>query len=120
MYDIYCKLRDEKKVKDIDVSRETGVIQSTFSDWKKGKSTPKLEKLQKIADYFGVSVNVFLGNEIGTKEHQQIRDNHQTKQLVDDFLKLDLDDRRTILLMLQAMLDNQKYKKDFMEGSEIG
>ena len=38
------------------VSKETGVSQSTLSDWKRGVSTPKIDKLQKIANYFGVSV----------------------------------------------------------------
>lgn len=56
MYEIYCKLRDEKGVKDADVVRATGITKSTFSSWKSGKYTPKNEKLQKIADYFGVSL----------------------------------------------------------------
>lgn len=56
MYEFYCKLREEKGVKDSDVARETGITKSTFSDWKSGRSNPKSDKLQKIADYFGVSV----------------------------------------------------------------
>lgn len=56
MYEIYCKLRDARGVKDADVVRETGITKSTFSDWKNGRSNPKNEKLQKIADYFGVTV----------------------------------------------------------------
>ena len=36
------------------VSKATGIPSSTFSDWKKGKSKPKIEKLQKIAKYFDV------------------------------------------------------------------
>ena len=56
MYEIYCKLRDAKGMKDADVARETGITKSTFSDWKNGRSNPKDAKLQKIADLFGVSV----------------------------------------------------------------
>ena len=59
MYDIYCKLRDQKGISDYQVSKETGVNRSTFSDWKSGRSIPKQEKLQKIADYFGVSIDYF-------------------------------------------------------------
>lgn len=55
MYEIYVQLRDKKGVKDATVARETGIGKSTFSDWKTGRSVPKDEKLQKIADYFGVS-----------------------------------------------------------------
>ncbi len=56
MYSVYAELRDKKGVKDIEIARELGFPASTFSDWKKGKSTPKFEKLKKISDYFGVSV----------------------------------------------------------------
>ncbi|MPN19786.1 LexA repressor [bioreactor metagenome] len=56
MYEIYCKLRDLKKYKDADVSKATGITKSTFTDWKNGRSTPKLDKLQKIADFLGVTV----------------------------------------------------------------
>ena len=56
MYDIYCRLRDQKGMSDYQVSKDTGIPRSTFSDWKSGRYVPKAEKLQKIADYFGVSV----------------------------------------------------------------
>ena len=60
MYEIYCKLRDERGVKDSDVVKGTGITKSTFSDWKTGRSKPKNEKLQKIADYFGVTVDYLM------------------------------------------------------------
>lgn len=45
------------------VSKATGVPQSSLSDWSKGKSKPKYENMKRIADYFGVSVDYLLGNE---------------------------------------------------------
>lgn len=60
MYEIYCKLRDEKGCRDADVAKGTGITKSTFSDWKSGRSTPKNDKLQKIADYFGVSLEYLM------------------------------------------------------------
>lgn len=42
------------------VSKETGVLQSTLSDWKSGKYVPKVDKLQALADYFGVPITYFL------------------------------------------------------------
>lgn len=62
MYEIYCKLRDAKGCKDSDVAKNTGITKSTFSDWKSGRSNPKNDKLQKIADYFDVSINYLTGN----------------------------------------------------------
>lgn len=42
------------------VSKDTGIAQSVFSDWKNGRSKPKADKLKVIADYFGVTVDYFL------------------------------------------------------------
>lgn len=57
MYSVFLRLLKERGVKASDVSKATGIPQSTFSDWKKGRSKPKDEKLQKIADYFGVTTH---------------------------------------------------------------
>ena len=49
------------------VSKETGIAPSTFSDWKSGRSTPKADKLLRIADYFGISTDTLFGSEVGEK-----------------------------------------------------
>ena len=56
MYTKYAKVRDSRGYKDADVSRATGVNRSTFSDWKSGRSKPKTDKLQKIANFLEVSL----------------------------------------------------------------
>ena len=60
MYEIFQKLPNEKGVKTSDVARATGISNMTFSDWKRGKCVPKIDKLQKIADYFGVTVEYIM------------------------------------------------------------
>lgn len=59
LYRVYVRLRDGKGVKDFDVAKATGINSVAFSEWKKGKSVPKLDRLVKIADYFGVSIEEF-------------------------------------------------------------
>ena len=49
MYEIYQRLLDKKGVKNSDVARATGISNMTLSDWKRGKSVPKADKMQKIA-----------------------------------------------------------------------
>lgn len=49
------------------VSKVTGIAHSTFSDWKSGRSTPKADKLRRIADFFGISTDSLLGSEVGTQ-----------------------------------------------------
>lgn len=60
MYEIFEKLCLRNNVTAYKVGKETRIATSTLSDWKNGKSTPKQNKLQKIADYFGVSVDYLM------------------------------------------------------------
>ena len=55
-YQKYVKYRDNLHLKDADVSNDTGVSRSTFSDWAAGKSNPKLDKLVKIAKRLDVTI----------------------------------------------------------------
>ena len=61
MYERFSELLQENGVTAYKVSKATGVPQSTLSDWKRGVSYPKYDKLQKIAEYFGVSVKYLKG-----------------------------------------------------------
>ncbi|GAB5616240.1 helix-turn-helix transcriptional regulator [Faecalimonas canis] len=56
MYEIFEQLLQKHGVSTYKVSKETGIAQSVFSSWKTGISTPKQDKMQKIADYFNVSL----------------------------------------------------------------
>ena len=60
MYKKYVELRDKNGITDYQVSKDTGIPKSTFSDWKSGRSKPKADKLKILADYFGVEVGFFL------------------------------------------------------------
>lgn len=69
MYEIFQKLLSEKGVSAYRVAQETGVSTATLTSWKKGVYTPKPEKLQKLADYFGVQLEYLTGaSEYKTKE----------------------------------------------------
>lgn len=63
MYEIFDKLCESKGVTAYRVGKETGIATSTFTDWKKGRSVPKQNKLKKIADYFGVTVEYLMTGE---------------------------------------------------------
>lgn len=63
MYNKYVKLRDQRGTSDYRVAMDTGIPKSTFSDWKSGRSNPKVDKLKILADYFGVSIEYFLSDE---------------------------------------------------------
>jgi len=71
MYEIFENLMKEHGVTAYKVSKETGIASSTLSDWKNGRSTPKQDKLQKIADYFNVTIDYLL---TGNNQEKNERD----------------------------------------------
>lgn len=72
MYDIFEHLLQTHGVTAYKVAKDTGISTATMTDWKKGRSTPKIDKLQKIADYFGVTVDYLLGNEAKVNPSVQV------------------------------------------------
>lgn len=60
MYEKFQMLLEKKEVTAYEVSKQTGIAQSTFSEWKKGTYKPKVDKLKVLADYFGVPLSYFL------------------------------------------------------------
>lgn len=70
MYEIFAMLLEKYGVTPYQVHKATGVAQSSLSDWKRGKSKPKYEKLVKIAEYFNVSVDYLLTGEEPEKKEK--------------------------------------------------
>ena len=65
MYEKFAELLVKNNKTAYAVSKETGIPQSVLSDWKRGRSNPKIDKLYKLANYFGVSIEYFLeGQEV--------------------------------------------------------
>jgi len=56
LYDKFRQIIDEKGITAYRVAKETELTPTVFSDWKSGKSKPKLDKLLKIAAYLGVKL----------------------------------------------------------------
>ena len=63
MYEVFEQLCKKKGVTPYKVAKTIGTTTATFSNWKAGRYSPKADKLQKIADYFGVSVDYLMTGE---------------------------------------------------------
>lgn len=72
----YLKLKEEKKnlfsvrLKELrlqhgfsqeELAEKIGIKQNSYSDWENGKCKPNYEKLEKLADFFGVSLDWLFG-----------------------------------------------------------
>lgn len=60
LYKKFEQLLEETGKTAYQVSKETGVSTSTLTQWKKGAYQPKIDKLIKIAECFGVPVSYFI------------------------------------------------------------
>ena len=62
-YDKYAALCREKNLTLSKAAEEIGLNKASVTNWKKNGYTPRAEVLQRIADYFGVSVSFLLGSD---------------------------------------------------------
>lgn len=60
MYKKFVLLLEKSNKTTYRVAKDTGISPTVFSDWKNGKSKPKVDKLQILADYFDVPITYFL------------------------------------------------------------
>lgn len=56
------ELRNQRKLTLDDIEAKTGIKRGTYSNYENGKTEPKLEVWQKLADYFGTSVSYIRGD----------------------------------------------------------
>ncbi len=115
MYEIFEKLLISTGLKAADVVRGTGLPSSLFSEWKRGKSNPKADKLQLIADFFGVSLEYLMtGKEKDGGETyylnpetadmaQKIFENKELRMLFDAARDAAPEDLETVHSMLLAL-----------------
>lgn len=60
LYKKYAELRDTAGITDYEVGKQTGIATSTLSNWKAGRYVPKMDKIKKLANYFGKPIEYFL------------------------------------------------------------
>lgn len=70
VYKKYEELLSKTNKTSYQVSKETGISQTAFSNWKTGRSEPGLESLRKLSNYFGVSIEYFLNDEGGERNER--------------------------------------------------
>lgn len=99
MYEIFEQLLQKYGVTPYKVSKETGVSQSSLSDWKLGKITPKTSTLKKIADYFGVTVDYLMTGETSSDK----KETTLTRRDARDIEKI-LDQTREQLLSQEGLM----------------
>ena len=85
MYEVFEKLLQKFGVTTYQVSKATGISQSTFSNWKQRRNLIRGDKAKKIADYFGVSVDYLMTGE--EKEGDKYYLNDETAQVAQEIFE---------------------------------
>lgn len=100
-----------------EVSEAIGVSYFTFSDWCNGKKYPRIEKLETLAKYFGISVSELVGEQQGepakTGTTQIGKD-----EVLDIILRLHTDEEFLKIVEKMSLLDSDKLKalKQFLNA----
>lgn len=99
MYEVFEQLLQKYDVTPYKVAKEAGVTQTALSNWKLGKSTPTTQTLQKIADYFGVTIDYLMTG----KEELEKKETTLTPKDTRDIEKI-LDSTREQLLTQEGLM----------------
>ena len=115
MYDVYEKLRNEKGLSNAEVSRATGVSTATLSQWKTGRYTPKMDKLERIASFLSVPVEYLVTGSLPSMDSDAARiaeyiiENDIVRLIVENIKELDEKERAWVLEAVQ-FINNRKNK----------
>jgi len=120
MYEIFEKLLKEFGVTTYQVAKATGISTASFTAWKQGKWNLKADKLQKIADYFDVSLDYLMTGEEkegGEKYYlndetaemaQRLFENRDLRVLFDAARDAEPEDLKTTYDMLMALKKKER------------
>ncbi len=66
-------LREDRDLRQIDVSQATGIDQKTLSNYETGKTNPDSSSIIKLAEFFSVTCDYLLGcSKISLKNNHEI------------------------------------------------
>ena len=125
-YEVFKKLCEDAGVRPREVSKETGVSEAALSSWKRGRYTPKIDKLQAIADFFGVTTEYLLTGkqapikteygeyhftEETAKAAQEIFENKELRLLFSSARDADPEDLKTVHNLLLALKRKEHHEE---------
>ena len=101
-YDRFIELCNKKGVKPTPLVVELGLSSSNASQWKKG-STPRPDILQKIADYFDVTVGYLVGSEENEKP-ALLTESELDSDLINKLVQLSPEEQEKVDAFVQGLI----------------
>lgn len=100
-------LREEKGLSQAAFAKDFGVAQSTVGNWEAGTREPNFETVQKIADYFDVSVDYLLCRTNESKITDTTDDTIDVQDKLQDLLS-QLETKDSLMFSGVALSDDSK------------
>ena len=114
-------LREEEEISRLELSRRTGISQSSINMYERGEREPNFETLETFADYFNVNMDYLLGksetrtNNIDTLETKSKNSPPKSEELTEGeimllelFRRVPEDKQELVLQMIRVALGNQE------------
>jgi len=103
-------LREDKKLSQLDFAKIINVGNTTLSQYENGQRTPSDGIKQKIADYFGVSIDYLLGRENSFS-------NPKNKDITETYHKVDISNlTEEDVEYIEAMINGIKERRKNIKG----
>lgn len=100
---ILKELRGNKK--QIDICKELNISTKNFSNYETGRSEPDFDTLEKLANYFDVSLDYLCGRQYSNNIGYVAEDRRET---IKSLSKLDDDEFKKVEGYVKALLDSKK------------
>lgn len=106
------KLMVEHNKTQTDIAQIAGVSQGTVSDWLTGKKYPRMDKIQKIVDYFGLPVTALVNDGKGVSYYlnpetarlaQEAANDPETRLLLDAKRDLSPEDMQYVISLIKHL-----------------
>ena len=101
---LFNKLCENSGKNNVQIAHDLNVDKATIGRWRSGERTPKLSKLNDIADYFNVDVQIFASNQ----NNNYIPDHFES-----------VTDAMEFILRVPVVANNCGYDLDTMSEEEI-
>jgi len=91
-----------------DLVKDLSFRQATVSDWLNGKKYPRMDKVEKLANYLGVSINELLMQSVFEPPVPAIQLTDQEKSMIKKYRQLNADGK----LVIDNQIDFMLYKQE--------
>ncbi len=97
-----------------DIALDIGVTPASFNEWYKGKKYPRIDKIQRLADYFKISKSDLIEDKRAWEKpenadfHAKIIMDDELLDMIEAYYSLSEDDQQAIRLMTYALKNKKR------------